>query len=535
MTETSSWIAKVSLLILGVLAVSVTGSAQLTGNVQTYIVSTDGSVSTGSLPSGVEVVYDHSIIDGYTVRMPSSAASATRSVEGVESVELDVPVLLPVMPGDGDDTERDSYNASGTVAVLDTGVDDSHVDLDSQVISNEDVRRGESNPDDLHGHGTHVASILAGTGDADGRYRGVAPGAQVRNYKVLGDSGRGKMSTVIEGIERASKDSDVIVLSLGAEVEACDGSDPLSRAVTEAAESGTAVVVATGNSGPEGRTINSPGCAHKAFSIGASSGRQDVPDYSSRGPTDDGRTKPDLVAPGSDIVAAEAQTRNEYTSKTGTSMSAPYAAGAVTALMDEKERGNARYYKELEDTAFSLGEDGQAQGSGHINLTAALSDNNPDNQKNDPDQSSEEGDENKEDEASGRGRSEGSETEDGGNKSGESEDSRNEDQTGQSGREGDASDNSASRASEGPLGRRTVEPGNQPGSGDEEDREAGQRGTNETQDRRKSREFKQPAENRQKLRKQTLNYLRQLLTSLLQGVVSNSPSNNTGAGVWGIR
>jgi subtilisin family serine protease len=518
-------IIKVCLLISAALVVSGAVSAQQTKDSQRYIVSTDGDVSAESLPSGTEVVYDYSIIDGYAVRMPGSTTSTTQSLEGVESVTPDIPVFLPVMPGEGDDTDRDSYNASGTVAVLDTGVDNDHVDLDSQVISNEDVRRGESNPDDLHGHGTHVASILAGTGDGNNKYRGLAPGARIRNYKVLDGSGRGKMSTVIEGVERASEDSDVIVMSLGAEVETCDGSDPLSRAVTEAAESGTAVVVAAGNSGPDKQTVNSPGCARKAFSIGASEGQQDVPDYSSRGPTDDGRTKPDLVAPGSNIVAAKTQTKDGYTSKTGTSMSAPYAAGAVAALIEEKQRANARYYTELEEKAFSLGENRQAQGAGRINLTAALNNSQQNSQQNsqetERDQPSEKKDRTNEGDASGRDRDKGRETgEDGagGNQSRSSDDrDRNEDR---SDRKADGSGDNTEDNPVQPRDGQAAKSRNQRDSRDKNATTDNQKSATKSEgSRSRSENATKPVEGQQVQREHMFGYLQRLVTSFLQSLV----------------
>jgi serine protease AprX len=257
------------------------------------------------------------------------------------------------------------------VAVLDTGVDDDHIDLEGQVISHQDVRPGSSDPEDYHGHGTHVSSILAGTGEGNQEYEGIAPDAKIRNYKVLDDTGGGDMSTAIKGVEEASKDSDVLVLSLGAKVDECDGTDPLSRAVDNAAEKGVAVVVAAGNEGPGSRTVTSPGCAEKAFTVGSSHLQEEVSDFSSRGPTADGRLKPDIVAQGENIMAAEAQTRSDYTSKSGTSMAAPYVAGAVAVLMEEKDASNTEYFNTMTETAFTLDEDRYAEGNGNINITAA--------------------------------------------------------------------------------------------------------------------------------------------------------------------
>lgn len=365
------------LILLAIILVSTTALAQLDSesleDQERYIVTYDSSSFDRSVLGQFqfETVFDYSIIDGMALRMTPTTASSMESLGSIESVQPDIPVFLPVMEGDGDDSNRDSYGGSGTVAVLDTGVDDDHVDLEGQVISHEDVRSNSNDPEDRHGHGTHVSSILAGTGEGNQEYEGIAPNADIRNYKVLDDTGGGDMSTAIKGIEEASEDSDVIVLSLGANVDECDGTDPLSKAVNNAAEKGIAVVVAAGNEGPDGQTLTSPGCAEKAFTVGSSHLQEDVSDFSSRGPTADGRLKPDIVAQGENIMAAEAQTREDYTSKSGTSMSAPYVAGAVAVLMEEEDTTNSEYFESMMETAFTLDEDQYAEGNGNINITAA--------------------------------------------------------------------------------------------------------------------------------------------------------------------
>jgi subtilisin family serine protease len=364
-----------TLVFLAILLLASAGTAQLldSNETETYIITYDSSSFDRSVLDQfeLETVFDYNIIDGMAVKMTPATATSVESLDSIESVQPDIPIFLPVMDGDGDDSSRDSYGGSGTVAVLDTGVDDDHIDLEGQVISHQDVRPGSSDPEDYHGHGTHVSSILAGTGEGNQEYEGIAPDAKIRNYKVLDDTGGGDMSTAIKGVEEASKDSDVLVLSLGAKVDECDGTDPLSRAVDNAAEKGVAVVVAAGNEGPGSRTVTSPGCAEKAFTVGSSHLQEEVSDFSSRGPTADGRLKPDIVAQGENIMAAEAQTRSDYTSKSGTSMAAPYVAGAVAVLMEEKDASNTEYFNTMTETAFTLDEDRYAEGNGNINITAA--------------------------------------------------------------------------------------------------------------------------------------------------------------------
>ena len=133
----------------------------------------------------------------------------------------------------------------------------------TKVIGGYDYIYNDNNPMDDHGHGTHCASIAAG----NGLLKGVAPDAKLLAYKVLDYYGSGDDDDIIAGIDRAVADgADVISMSLGG-----GGSpwDALSKAVDNAADSGTLVVVAAGNSGPRNRTISCPGCAAKALTVGA--------------------------------------------------------------------------------------------------------------------------------------------------------------------------------------------------------------------------------------------------------------------------
>lgn len=320
---------------------------------------------------GIEIRYQYSIIDGVAVEMPSGLADVLDEIEFVESVEPDPITSLPVLETEESENEPESYSGgeNRVIAVLDTGIDNNHLDLENEVVGNQDFTG--SGPEDRHGHGTHVASIAAGTGAGNSRYAGVAPEASLLNVKVLGDDGSGRASDAIKGIDHSVENNvDVIVMSLGVKTE-CDGTDPLSQAADNAVEEGFPVIVAAGNEGPNSGTITSPGCGHQVLAIGAS-GNNQVSSFSSRGPTADGRIKPDIVAPGVDVYAAEAGTSSSYISKSGTSMSAPYAAGATVLLMDEWENDPSGYFEALTDTAYSLNAGENSEGSGRINITSAL-------------------------------------------------------------------------------------------------------------------------------------------------------------------
>jgi len=215
--------------------------------------------------------------------------------------------------------------------------------------------------------------------------KGVAPGAELLNGKVLSDYGGGYDSGIIAGIEWAVlSGADVISLSLGGWENICDGNDPLSEAVEKASDMGATVVVAAGNSGYWGKeTVSSPGCADKIITVGASSKYGYdlyIADFSSQGPTADGRIKPEVLAPGIYIIAPQATGTQmgysaipKYVSASGTSMATPHVAGAVALLKQMDSSLTPQKIKEiLMNTATNLvGEGVFRQGAGIINLSKA--------------------------------------------------------------------------------------------------------------------------------------------------------------------
>ncbi len=267
--------------------------------------------------------------------------------------------------------EREVDGHGIRVAIVDTGIDETHPDFEGRIIAVTDFT-GEGARDN-NGHGTHVASIAAGSGAASGgRYRGVAPGAGIFAAKVLRGNGSGLMSDVIAGMDWAvDQGAQVINLSLGSR-GSCDGSDAISAACDAAVAAGHVVCVAAGNEGPGERTVGSPGCARRPITVGASTDDDRVTGFSSRGPTADGRIKPDLVLPGSNIIAARAaQTAmgtpidDHYTMASGTSMATPHATGLVALLLQTKPDLTPDQVKQIMmQGARDLGLSPNAQGSG---------------------------------------------------------------------------------------------------------------------------------------------------------------------------
>ena len=268
-----------------------------------------------------------------------------------------------------------------TVAVLDTGIDTTHPDLAGKVTDQANFTQAPDTGDHL-GHGTHVAATIAGTGAAaDGQRKGVAFDAALLNAKVLDDTGSGFESGVIAGMEwAAAQHARVANLSLGG--EPTNGSDPLSQALDRlTATTGTLFVVAAGNAGPDPQTISSPGAADQALTVGAVDANDQLAGFSSRGPRQgDYAMKPDITAPGVDIVAARAAGTSlgdpvdeRYTALSGTSMATPHVAGAAAILVQQHpDWAPARLKAILADTAAVLPAlSGYQQGGGRLDLAHA--------------------------------------------------------------------------------------------------------------------------------------------------------------------
>ena len=328
---------------------------------------------------------------GAVVRMNASQLAVVQNDEGLDhlsgdatdSVAVAAAMLTslrnrsaPISSGAGSGDIKPLSGRGITVAVIDTGIDTRHNAFGNRVLASVDFTGGDGQ--DHYGHGTHVASIIAGRPGraADtATYRGIAYGAYLLNLRALGDDGSGTASDVIEAIDWAIEHKNqynirIINLSLGAPVLQSFRDDPLCEAVERATRAGMLVVAAAGNNGqtedgtPQFGLITSPGNSPYALTVGALD-THDTPQrsddtlapWSSKGPTRfDMVLKPDVAAPGVHVVGAESTGSylsgtypqrhvagggsGAYIQLSGTSMAAAVVSGAAALVLDE--RGNLR-------------------------------------------------------------------------------------------------------------------------------------------------------------------------------------------------
>lgn len=316
-----------------------------------------------------------SLTDGGTLR-----SGVTKVwLDGLRRPTLDVSVPLIGAPAAWD---AGLTGAGVKVAVIDSGVDLAHPDLAGQVA--EAVDFTGTGLGDPVGHGTHVASTIVGTGAASGgRFTGVAPGAKLLSAKVCVAEGCPE-SAILAGMAWAAEQGAAVAnMSLGG--TDTPEIDPLEAAVHElTAAYGTLFVIAAGNSGEGGElTIDSPGSAEDALTVGAVTKAKTHAEFSGRGPrTADAMVKPDITAPGVGIVAARSSASDlfpvdgfeSYASLNGTSMATPHVAGAAALLAQQHPQWRAARLKATLTAAASPSAELKPyeQGSGLVDVARAI-------------------------------------------------------------------------------------------------------------------------------------------------------------------
>ena len=306
-----------------------------------------------------------------------------------------------------------------TVAVLDTGIDATHPDLGygSQVIQNAriadlqgssptflypQVVEGLNNADPVMGHGTFVASVIAGTGAASGGYYGgIAPGARL--FGVSG--GDANLFFILSGMDyilshRADMNIRVVNCSFGT-AGVFDSNDPVNIATKIMHDAGISVVFSAGNRGDQPNSLNPYSVAPWVIGVGSVNKSGSLSSYSSRGAAGYGVYHPTLVAPGESVVSARASGVNvvataglsaglaspdndlqvvpssylpRYTCSSGTSFSAPQVAGTIALMLQANPRLSVDQISQiLQQTATPmLGYSRYEVGAGNLNTYAAV-------------------------------------------------------------------------------------------------------------------------------------------------------------------
>lgn len=273
-----------------------------------------------------------------------------------------------------------------TAAILDSGIC-RHPDYAERIVAFRDFVNGRTMCYDDASHGSHVSGILGGDGRSmGGKYRGIAPGCGLIHLKVLDRSGQGSLSDIMRAIDWVidhQEQFQIRILNISAGTskgELDDGAVRLVEKVEKAWDAGLVVVVAAGNMGPAPMSITAPGNSRKVITVGSSDrslnrAMRGNPNYSGCGPTQECICKPELVAPGSDIISCSTLwTKGRYYSvKSGTSMAAPAVAGAAALLLEkEPYLTNVEVKMRLKEAAVDLGYSANRQGWGMPDLRRLL-------------------------------------------------------------------------------------------------------------------------------------------------------------------
>lgn len=351
------------------------------------------------------IKYNLPMIDACVIEVDEDQLEAIKSMEGLISIEMDAHITAQ-MNRVGDIIEsrwahERGYLGKGVgVAIVDTGIalHKDFIEGGDRVVGFVDFINQRSEPYDDNGHGTHVAGIIGGNGySSKGKYTGVAPECNLIGVKVLDHRGDGNISDVLAGLQwimdnRKRYNIRIVNISVGtSSKDNLDENSLLVQGVNAVWDRGIIVVVAAGNNGPGPMSISTPGISRKVITVGSSDdnvvvevyGSGKSKDYSGRGPTPFCIKKPDIVAPGSNIISCNISrysTRPKssdspmmYTVKSGTSMATPVVSGAIALLLGaHPELSNREVKLRLRGCAVDLGQHWEKQGWGLLNIHRLL-------------------------------------------------------------------------------------------------------------------------------------------------------------------
>lgn len=341
-----------------------------------------------------KVKYDLPLINSFVLEIDQDKSKILRSLCNSELIHENTNITAQMNTArksvNADFVNNKGYTGYGvTIAILDTGicpVKDFTVPR-NRIIAFKDFVSNKPNPYDDNGHGTHVSGIAAGNGfSSGGKYVGIAPECNIISLKILDAKGKGNSADVLAGLQWILDNKDkynirIVNLSIGTKDEGIN--DPLIKAVENLWDSGITVIIAAGNNGPGKSSVTSPGISRKVITVGASDDHKTVNiwgdsliNFSGRGPTSECIIKPDVIAPGANIISCRSTNaenlkpiENDYTAMSGTSMSTPIITGAITLILQKYPDLSTNQIKlKLKDSTINLNYPQNQQGWGLIDI-----------------------------------------------------------------------------------------------------------------------------------------------------------------------
>lgn len=316
------------------------------------------------LKSLATIKYKLPIINSLVIEVPKSNIDKLKNLKSLKTVYQNSNITMQMNNArkviNADLAQEKGYTGKGIgIAILDTGISpiNDFTRPVNRIVAFKDFVNNMKQPYDDNGHGTHVAGIACGNGiNSNGKYRGIAPGCNIISLKVLNEEGKGNASDVLAGLQWIidnKKKYNIKILNLSIGTNNTSVKDPLVKAVEKAWDLGIVVTIAAGNNGPDKCSISSPAISKKVITIGAADDHKSTKvwgntliNFSGRGPTLECIVKPDVIAPGVNIISClpklitkqnkelEIVDKN-YFSLSGTSMATPIVTGAIALLFEK--------------------------------------------------------------------------------------------------------------------------------------------------------------------------------------------------------
>lgn len=332
------------------------------GNIELIVENNLSLEDENILKSIVNIKYKIPLINAIVIEIDENNLDSLKELKCLKTVFQNTHITMQM------DTARKTVNANIVqengytgkgigIAILDTGISPNNDFLypKNRILAFKDFINNKSKPYDDNGHGTHVAGIAGGSGiNSNGKYRGIAPDCNFIGVKVLNNEGKGNASDVLAGLQWVMDNKEkynIKIANLSIGTSNTSSNDPLVKAVENMWDSGVIITIAAGNDGPKKHTISSPAISRKVITIGASDDNitanvwgNNLINFSGRGPTLECIVKPDILAPGVNIISclsnSVSKQSNEivdknYFSLSGTSMSTPIVSGAIALLLEK--------------------------------------------------------------------------------------------------------------------------------------------------------------------------------------------------------